>query len=319
MTPQDLAVKVRDSNNLVMKTFTDTYGGGIFAGLYSDRVRPEGYDRLSAFSTSARMAELINEYGVGGIASADLTINTKPYGKVVDIQRKTFQNARAIKGSDFEDTFTMMGREAAELVDALLTDVLTTGPTDIFGSAFLTTGKVILGGAYTLDNVISGTGTTEDQVRADFYKMIYSRAGMVGANGRLYFGPRAQGETYIVMFPAALVGVMERVFNTERQTGGATNPTYRRAILRMNPLLDATSLIDYYYFSAQPRRTPLVVVRETEGPVMQNDVDLANAALMGNNFAPRNQQTTETYTFSTHFAVSVAPGSGYEITKIDNT
>lgn len=318
MTPNDLAVKVRDSNNLMMRAFTDTYGGGIFAGLYADRVRPEGYDRLSAFSTSARMEELVTEYNVGGLESTDLTINTKPYGKVVDIKVKTFNNARAIKGSDFENTFTDMGREAAELVDALLTDILTTSPTDIFGSAFLTSGKVIPGGAYTLTNVLSGAGVTEDNVRADFYKMMYSRAGMVGANGRLYFGPRAQGEKYIVMFPAALVGVMERVFNTEKQTGGATNPTFGRAELRMNPLLDATSVVDYYYFSAAPRRAPLIVVRATEGPKMQNDVDV-NGAAMGMGFAPRNQQVSEVYTFSTHFEVDAAPGSGYEITKIDNT
>ena len=318
MTPDTLAVKVRDSNNLMMRVFTDTYGGGIFAGLFADRVRPEGYDRLSAFTTSARMQELVNEYPVGGLDSNDLTINTVPYGKVVDIKRKQFNNALAIKGSEFTDVFSDMGREAGELVDAMLTDVLTTAPTDIFGSAFLGNAKVILGGAYTLDNIVTGTGVTETAVRTDFYTMIGQRAAMVGANGRLYFGPRAQGEKYIVMFPAALAGVMEAVFAVERMTGGANNPTFNRAELRMNPLLDATSTADYYYFSASPRRTPLVVVRETEGPVMQNNVDLANSALMGNNFAERSTQLTETYTFSTHFTLNVAPGSAYEVTKVDN-
>lgn len=319
MTPADLAVKVRDSNNLVDKVFTDTYGGGISAGLFADRVRPEGYDRLSAFTTSAAMQELVTEYPEGGLDSAELTINTKSYGKRVAIGRKQFINARAIKGSDFEETFSDMGREAGELLDQLWTAVLTSGPTDIFGSAFITTNKTIPGGAETLSNSMSGTGTTEDQVRADFYTMMANRASMVGANGRLYFGPRALGETYIVMFPVALTGVMERVFNTDRQTGGAQNPTFRRAILRPNPLLDATSVVDYYYFSSQPRRAPIVIVKESEGPTLQNDVDLANMALMGNNFAPRDQQADEKFTFSVHFALAAAPGSAYEVYKIDNT
>ncbi len=318
MTPADLAVKVRDSNDMMNRVFTDTYGGGISAGLFADRLRPEGYDRISAFSTSAAMQELVTEYPEGGLESADLTINTKSYGKRVGILRKTFINARAIKGSGFEDTFTDMGREAGELLDQLWTAVLTSGPTDIFGSAFITTAKTIPGSAQTLSNVMNGTGVTESAIRADFFTMMANRAAMVGANGRLYFGPRAIGENYIVMYPAALTGVMETVFNTERGSGGATNITYKRAILRVNPLLDATSTADYYYFSQTPRRAPIIVVKESEGPVMQNDVDLANAALMGNNFASRDQQADEKFTFSVHFALAAAPGSAFEVYKINN-
>lgn len=83
-------------------------------------------------------------------------------------------------------------------------------------------------------NSISQTGVTEANVRTDYYRAREKRILWKDDQGEVEDGV-AERLKPVIVHGLATVAVMDLVFNTEKLSTGGNNPTYQKAVTRVDP------------------------------------------------------------------------------------
>lgn len=303
-------VNLRDADAMLLNAYNESAEDGSFSGLVQEFTDPKGYRNFSMVTKLPVFQKLIDEVIPENLTSTKFTKVAEVYKNPLEIQRQDWDNARNIVDNpEFNNFFSGLGEDAIANREVILTTLLEANPTDILGAAMFADATTIPGSSVTLDNLVSGTGTSDAQIRADFRTAdVLFRAMRNSGNRKMHrFGLR---QKYIMMCPNALIGIMQTIFERKLVSSGEDNDLFGRVEIRANSYM--TDADDWYLFSNTARHKPFGLLQE--GPV-ELETDATGDPQKG---VSRDAILRDTYLFSARDAFITFPLLRTGAVKVSN-
>lgn len=105
----------------------------------------------------------------------------------------------------------------------------------------------------TFSNLFTGTGTTADQIRADFHSVVRNILKLKKTNGQPLFMRKL---TFQILHPVELREKFSEIFEEEDlKASSANNPDYKKALIHDAPWLDSNDVNDWYIgITSEPQK-----------------------------------------------------------------
>ena len=187
---------------------------------------------LNWLGTFPRMRKFKGEPDIANLVSSEWEIKNEPYHNTIGVKREDIERDRI---GQYAPRFTLMGEDAAQHPDFLLTDLLTGGFTqkDYTGKNFFDTDKKhVKGGKTSFTN--KGTAALD---RTEFEVGRKKLIGILDENGRPMFG---EPKLLLVVGPE-LVSTAENVVEIRNLASGAENSSYKKADILYLPTLGTST------------------------------------------------------------------------------
>lgn len=273
-------------------------------GLFLKKRVKEGVAKFAMSFMGPRFEKLIAEITPSGYDSKSLTINTEQWGAAFEVSAKLLKNAEAMADPEFSMPFKQMGQDAWDAVDVEMTRFVEANGNDILGSAFWASGKVIPNSYnnQTITNTGSGAGVTAANFRTNLRAALAAIAQYKNVAGRQYHGSAFLNSKPILMYHPTYHSVVLDAFEAMIDSSGATNVSYKAAILRPNPYL--TDENDVFWWNSNPKYPPLVWADEADPTFETNYTNSGQG--------DRDVLLRDRYTMASKYPFVVAFGSRLE-------
>jgi len=299
-------LNLRDARAEFLNMFNEHASESVWSGLTLEVQAEAGYAKLAAITRNPIFKEFTGELKPEGLDTAALTYETKVYKAGLEIPRKVFDHATSLMKTEYGREVLNVAADAIDNRDNLLTELLEANGTDITGSAFFGTAKAIWNSTQTINNLVTGTGTSSSQIQTDFWSGLTLLMKMKNASGRPYHGGKIGKAGVTIMYPPDLESAMQNAFAAARLSSGADNILFNRAKLRVNPFLTVTN--DWYIF-VDNARYPAFALGVAQDPTSEQDTDPNS----------RDVIIHETYLFAARDEVVAMYGQPMSCVKINNT
>lgn len=170
------------------------------------------------FDAVGKIKEWLGKMSSDEIKAFDYEIKNKDWYQRVQEERNKLSDARTILGGALEMQISSMSENWINFPDRMVNDLLTANGNAFDGTAFFATDRPNLKGDSAIDNLVTGTGTTLTQIKADLISARTKLLGYVDKSGNP-FNANAQLVVYI---PSHLLGSFEKLMkNGQTMTGNA--------------------------------------------------------------------------------------------------
>lgn len=312
-TATAMVQKLRDAQAELANAFNVQYKDSIFDGLIFRKEAPEGYAKFWSMTRRAAFEKLEDEMKPVGLDARSYEIATEVHKAGYEIDRKTLDNAKAIASEpEIMAVIKDLAGDSIAHEDQYLTDLLEDNGNDIFGSSFFASGASIWNSpaAATITNTSSGSGATAANIKSAYYDFLEIISTQLNSAARLMHGPGALKKKPVCMIPSALLDAAEDVFEVDTTANGGTNKTYKRAEVKVNPLLADQN--DFYFFVPGAGPMSALLLAYEKKPELESDA-------RGGENASRDTILRDTYLFGARYAFQVGYGNRTSIVRITNS
>jgi len=276
----------------------------IFDGIALDIPTQEGFVNLPSVMQAPVMEQLVDEFSQQGWDLRNNVVITDVYGAIGRVQRRTFENARALTDGGINVIFSDLGRQPIVNRERILTRILELNPNDVAGAPFFAAAAAIFGPGSSVTNTVAQTATTAAGIQVDFQTIRGLAAANLGASNARVNAPALAGGRWYVMFHPALAGAMENAFSAQSLPGGGQNTLYNRAILRENPYL-----VNQNAWYAFPENAAAALVLAHSQPSLQSNVGGMSSGIEGIEFRDGAQMLNDAYLFGARDEALATTGS----------
>lgn len=311
MPTPDLKTNLAFCKGEMLNSFNEAKKTSPFDGLVADQRTPEGIVKFAFSFVGPAYRLFTGEAQPVGLDAANITIETAKYKNTVSVSKSQLDRSKAIMGDEMiMRPIRKMGADALFARDAKIAALLEANSNDVLGSAFFASAATLRNSnGVTITNTVSGTGTSESQMRTDFYSAIAAMNAIKNTAGRRYHGDSFQRTKPILLYPAALQSVVETVFMAQTLSGGGANTTYGRVEPRL--VGDLTDVNDWFLVNAKPTYMPILFADEADPDFKSN--------LPSGDQADSNLLLRDEVIFNSDYSFEVAFGSRMEMCRVVNS
>jgi len=200
-------------------------------------------------------------------------IYNKDFGGGFKLKRTTLEDSRKYLGGNVENWVRGLAREWVSLPDEFVGILLEKNGNAFDGTPFFANNRNLDTGSNTIDNIVSGTGTTQAQILADFDNAYNQLVSFKDKNNK----PFNKNPKLAVIVPAHLTLTFKKIFSGEiKQLSSSTN-IYAGMVEILTNYYQSNSSDDWYLVNLNSSMKPFIL-QERQKPTwdMKDEKDNVN-------------------------------------------
>lgn len=251
----------------VMSTVKDKSNFEALARVLNSERDTETYTFLE---TATAIREFMDKVQYDDYKAFNQSVKNIPFSEGTMVDRFTLDDSKKDLGAGLVDHINSIVQNWITFPDSKLNDLLIANPDAFDGTAFFANARPNLNtGAYTIDNIVTGTGTSIAQLTADLNSAIAQMDTFRDKTGQ----PFNMNPKYAILCPAHLHRNFREIVGKEFLAGGENNINWNIAEIVVNyPQLQANN--DWYLVNtANPVKPFLIQKRQTPTWEMEDKKD----------------------------------------------
>lgn len=223
--------------------------------------------------TAGRIREWLDEIVYSDGKDYSFQIYNKDWGGGFKVKRSTLSDSKKYLGGNIESWIRSLAREWVYFPDDFVYQLISTNGNAFDGSAFFANSRLIDTGSNVIDNIISGTGTTQAQIIADYEDAYNQLIGFKDRNNRP-FNPNPKIALFI---PAHLKFTFETIFSPKAQILSQSSNIMAGEVELIINYQQSNSDNDWYLINTNATLKPFVIQeRELPNWNMKDEEDNVN-------------------------------------------